>query len=81
MKVKILRLKDNTLIDARILDSKYASVKLPSVVDGWRFNFSKHSKRKGFETYILVKEDNPSEIEGCLIFEMKKEIEPYMSFI
>lgn len=81
MKVKILRLKDNTLIDARILDSKFASVKLPSVVDGWRFNFFKHSKRTGFETYILVKEDTPSEIEGCLIFEMKKEIEPYMSFI
>lgn len=81
MKVKILRIKDNTLVDAEILDSKLTKMNLPSVVDGWRFNFKKQSQRKGFETYVLVREETPEIIEGCLIFEMKGSIEPYMAFI
>lgn len=51
------------------------------MTDGWRFNFRKHSKGNGFETYVLVCEETPDIIEGCLIFEMKKKVEPYMAFI
>jgi hypothetical protein len=57
MKVKILKISNNTLIDARILDSKSFKIVLPSVANCWRFNFNKHSKNKGFETYVLVKEE------------------------
>jgi hypothetical protein len=71
MKVKILRVKDNLLVDADILSSKIVKINLPSIVDGWRFNFKKHSKESRFQTYVLVCEDSPSIVEGCLIFEMK----------
>jgi hypothetical protein len=54
---------------------------LPSIIDGWRFNFNKHSENKGFETYVLVKEESENIVEGCLIFEMKDKAEPYMAFV
>lgn len=81
MKVKILKISNSALIDAEILDSKTIKVVLPSVVNGWRFNFNKYSKNKGFEIYVLVKEDTPMVVEGCLIFEMKDKTEPYMAFV
>lgn len=81
MNVKILKIAGNSIVEAKILDSKLIKVKLPSVTDGWRFNFNKHSNRTGFETYVLVCEETPNKIEGCLIFEMKSKIEPYMAFI
>ncbi len=81
MKVKILKISNSALIDAEILDSKTFKVVLPSVVNGWRFNFNKYSKNKGFEIYVLVKEDTPKVVEGCLIFEMKDKAEPYMAFV
>ena len=81
MKVKILKISNNTLINAQILDSKSFKIVLPSVANGWRFNFNKHSKNKGFETYVLVKEETPKIVEGCLIFEMKDKTEPYMAFV
>ena len=81
MNVKILKVKDETFIDAKIVDSKSVSIVLPSFNDGWRFSFDKHAKKKGFETYILVKDDTPDVIEGCLIFEMKNKTEPYMAFV
>lgn len=81
MNVKILKIAGNILVDAKISDSKSIKISLPSMTDGWRFNFRKHSKGNGFETYVLVCEEIPDIIEGCLIFEMKKKVEPYMAFI
>ena len=54
---------------------------LPSLTDGWRFNFKKHSKKTIYQTYVLVCEETPNTIEGCLIFEMKDTIEPYMAYV
>lgn len=81
MNVKILRVKDKTLIDAQIVDSKPIKIVLPSFSDGWRFDFNKHSKKKGFTTYVLVCEETPDKIEGCLVFVMRENVEPYMAFI
>ncbi len=81
MNVKILKIAGNVSVDAKILDAKSIKINLPSLNDGWRFNFNKHSKKKGFETYVLISEETPNIIEGCLIFEMKSKIEPYMAFI
>ncbi|WP_026710195.1 hypothetical protein [Flavobacterium filum] len=81
MKIKILRVEDNLPIDAAIVYSKNVKINLPSIVDGWRFNFKKHAKEVGFKTYILVCEDTPTIVEGCLIFEMKNRVEPYMAFV
>jgi len=81
MDVKIKRIEGNVLVDAKISDSKLVKVSLPSVTDGWRFNFNKHAKKKGFETYVLVTEETSEKIEGCLTFEMKDKVEPYMAYV
>ncbi|RYU93447.1 hypothetical protein [Emticicia agri] len=79
MKVKIVRCIDNESIEAKIMSP--ANVILPSITDGWRFNFKKHAKKKQFQTYILVATTTPDEIEGCLIFQLKDTVEPYMAYI
>lgn len=81
MNVKILETETKYEIKSHIhLVSKNKS-KLPSLKDGWRFNFSKHSKRKDFETYILTADQTPEIIEGCLIIESKSPHQVYMAFI
>src|ERR1035437_10091996 len=79
MKVKIIRLLDNQAMEAQII--KPVRVSLPSITDGWRFNFKKHSKKANFETYILVCSETPDQIEGCFIFQLKYTQEPYMAYI
>lgn len=81
MKVKILKTEGNVLIDAEIFDSKSIKINLPSMTDEWRFNFKKHSKVKGYETYVLICDETPEIIEGCLIFEMQEVVGAYMAFI
>jgi hypothetical protein len=81
MNVKILKIAGNVLVDAKILDSKSIKINLPSLNDGWRFKIDKHSKQIDRQTYVLISEETPNIIEGCLIFEMKSKIEPYMAFI
>lgn len=67
-----------------MVDSKITQpfgLTLPSLTDGWRFNFKKHSKKTGFQTYVLVCDETPDIIEGCLIFHMKETVEPYMAYV
>jgi len=54
---------------------------LPSLNEGWRFNFNKHVRKKDCRAFVLVCEDTPDVIEGCLIFEMRDAVEPYMAFV
>lgn len=54
---------------------------LPSVVDGWRFDFSRHSKKRNVETYVLVSAEISERSEGCLSFKMRDKVEPYMAYI
>lgn len=79
MKVKIFQIEAGKLVNAEILEGKKFS--LPSLQEGWRFNFPKHSKDKGAFTYVLISEETPSIVEGCLIYKMRKEREPYMAYI
>lgn len=81
MKVKIVKRDDNSLVLANIFEAKSVSLDLPSLMDGWRFNFKKHSRVTGYVTYVVVTEETPTVIEGCLIFEMKNKVEPYMAFV
>lgn len=80
MKIKIIRVEDNELIESEITDSRKTKIPLPSITDGWRFNFKKHSKKKGTKTFVLIV-DGQNRLEGCLIFEMREKIEPYMAYI
>ncbi len=80
MKVKILEITINELRDALIREEKAG--KLPSMHDDWRFNFAKQlQKLSGAIAYVLVAADTPTVIEGCMIFQMKDKILPYMNFI
>ena len=79
MRVKILKIETGTLVDARIKDGK--KMRLPSIHEGWRFNFPQNAKAKGAHVYVLVTDESPAVIEGCLIYEMKNSVEPYMAYI
>lgn len=79
MKVKIIRVSDNQIIEALI--KQPTGLTLPSITDGWRFNFKKHSKKAGFQTHILVCAETPNIIEGCLTFQLRESVEPYMAYI
>lgn len=80
MRVKIIRVIDNTAVDA-VITLPAASLILPSVTDGWRFNFKTNTKKERLQTYVLLCEETPKTIEGCLSFKMRSKTEPYMSYI
>jgi hypothetical protein len=79
MKVKILKFANSETVTALI---KHATgLILLSLGDGWRFNFNKHSKKRAFQTYVLVCDSTPNIIEGCLTFQLRDTVEPYMAYI
>ena len=79
MNVKILDVKSGKRIGAKI--RKGDPTKLPSMQQGWRFNFIKHIKLPNAMSYVLVTQNNPNIIEGCLIFQMKNKEIPYMAYV
>ncbi|WP_031526563.1 hypothetical protein [Dyadobacter crusticola] len=79
MHIKLVRSTDNNFVDARIISAK--GIRLPSLTDGWRFNFRKHSQKPGYQAYVVVCDTSPDIIEGCVIFQMKGATEPYMAYI
>ena len=76
-KVLIKRLLDNKYINASIIKVTNFHI-LPSITDGWRFNFRKHARMKTRQTYTLVTDEAPGIIQGCLIYD---ESIPYMAYI
>lgn len=80
MKVKILKVELNQLAGADIKEGR--KITLPSIHDGWNFNFDKHSIRTPYSsTYVLITEETPDVIEGCLIFAMINNEIPHMAFV
>ena len=79
MNVKIIRTINKQAIDGQIVQLSVSL--LPSITDGWRFNFKKHSKKAGFQTYVLVCVETPDIIEGCLSFQIRDTVEPYMAYV
>ncbi|HMK07142.1 MAG TPA: hypothetical protein VK476_06410 [Flavobacterium sp.] len=79
MRVKILKVETSELADGYIKEGK--GLKLPSIHDKWRFNFSRHAKAKGANAYVLIADETPAAIEGCLIYKMREEQEPYMAYV
>jgi hypothetical protein len=79
MNIKILKVEAGILVEAHIINGK--KYQLPSIQEGWRFNFSKHAKIKDVHCYIVISDETPNIIEGCLIYKMKDQIEPYMAYI
>ena len=79
MKVKILRVDDNKLVNALV--RKGVKTEMPSMQNGWRFSFNKHIKKPNSEAYVLVKEDTPKIIEGCMIYQVLGNGIQYMAFV
>lgn len=79
MKVFILEVDSNELIRAIIREGK--AKEMPSTKDAWQFNFNKHSQSREKTAFILVKEDTPTIIEGCLIFSMHETFGPFMDYL
>jgi hypothetical protein len=80
MKVKIIRVADGQAVDATIALPSKGTI-LPSLTDGWRFNFKSNTAKEKLQTYVLVCDDTPQTIEGCLSFKMRGKIEPYMAYV
>jgi hypothetical protein len=79
MKIKILRVEDDTLIDGVIRDGLLTE--MPSIHDGWKFNFNKQYKLPNSKTFVIVLEDSPTIIQGCLVFQMLDGEIPYMAYL
>lgn len=80
MEVKILEVATHELVDAFVRKGKPGE--LPSLHDEWRFNFGKQLKRLSYTTaYVLVTTADPNVIEGCMLFQMKDNMIPYLAFI
>ena len=80
MDVKIIKVATNGEVKAIIKPGK--SAQLPSIQDNWRFNFDKQIKKLGNATaYVLVTEETPDIVEGCMIFQMVDKIRPNMAFV
>lgn len=80
MKVKIFHRQTEALKNAIIKEAK--PNELPSIQDGWRFNFPRNlSKLLNAKAYVLVLEEDQSKPLGCLIFQMIEGIRPYIAYL
>lgn len=81
MIVSIFNYADKSKVKAKISLIKRAKSQLPSISDGWRFNFSKHSRVNQNQAYTLTTYQSPGTIEGCLIINLKNKFQVYMAFV
>lgn len=80
IKVKIRQVETDEYVSATILPAPID--RLPSMHDGWRFNFDKLIRKlTNAVAYILVADETPQIVEGALIFELKNEQLAYMSYV
>ena len=80
MKVKIIKMSSAEQAAALIRKGKLAE--MPSMQQGWRFNFYKELRKlPGATGYILVAEETPDISEGCMIFMLNQKMIPYMAYL
>lgn len=79
MKVKILEVVSNQLINAEIREGEKKEI--PSLTNGWSFDFNKHSLAKGKRAFVLVREESSTIIEGCMIFSMHETFGAFMDYL
>lgn len=77
--VKLLKVASKDLVNGAIRKGKIKE--MPSMQTGWQFNFNKHIKLPNSQTYVLVTEENPDIIEGCLVFQMQDKVVPYLAYV
>jgi hypothetical protein len=80
MSIKIIVLATGEKADAVIKEGKISE--MPSLEEGWKFDLQKQLKNlKDATGYILVREDTPKVIEGCMIYQLVNKKEPYMAYL
>lgn len=80
MKVKIIVFETGEKVDALIRAGK--KTEIPSLHENWQFNLAKQLKRlPNALGYILVKEESPNVVEGCMIFQLIDKIMPVMAYV
>jgi hypothetical protein len=79
MNVLILAKGSNRLVDAIIRRGDLNE--LPTISDGWLFNFQKLASKIGKQSYVLVREESIDLVEGCMIFSMHESFGPYMDLL
>ncbi|MEM1406790.1 MAG: hypothetical protein AAGG59_08455 [Bacteroidota bacterium] len=80
MNVKIIEYETKTEVKSKITEARIKTG-LPTITDGWRFNFRKNSKRMNTKTYVLTANNTPDQIEGCLIINTEDQFQDYMAFV
>jgi hypothetical protein len=80
MDVRIIVLETGETADAQIRKGNVAE--MPSLQEGWRFNFQKRLGELEHATgYLLVKKETPDVVEGCMIFQLIDKRKPYMAYL
>lgn len=80
MNVRIIVLGTGEKADALIIEGKLSE--MPSIGDNWKFDFKKQLKNlKDAKGYLLVREDSPQLIEGCMIFQLIDKKRPFLAYI
>lgn len=80
MKVKIIVVETGEKADALIREGVKSEI--PSLHDEWYFDLAKQLKRLPNATgYVLVKEDTPTIVEGCMIFQLVDKEKPVMAYL
>lgn len=80
MKVRIREVTEAELKEALIREGK--GKELPSMHDNWRFNFATQLKKLSHaKAYVLITTDAPQTLEGCMIFQWKEKVIPYMAYL
>ena len=80
MNIKLIVLGTGEEAVAAIKEGKVCE--MPSLQEGWRFDFQKHLKTlKNATGYLLARQDSPEIIEGCMIFQLIDKKMPYMSYL
>ncbi len=80
MKVRIIKMSTAEQVKALIRKGKIAE--MPSMQQGWRFNFDKELRKLPSATgYLLVTEETPDIVEGCMIFMLNQKMIPYMAYL
>ncbi|MEM8894129.1 MAG: hypothetical protein AAGC88_06095, partial [Bacteroidota bacterium] len=80
MKVKIRACASDTEVKCHISETK-DKTELPTITDGWRFNFRKNSNGKNLKTYVLSTDSAPKQVEGCMIINTENRYQDYMAFV
>lgn len=79
MKILILEVSSGESVKALIRSGMLSE--LPSHLQNWHFNFAKKAKEKGKSAYVLVKEESPTILEGCIIFSLHEVLGPFLDLL